>query len=133
MEGSSLSDPSSPSEEVSKAAPLVSTNEALLRQSEERGEPGTQSQNTQLTSLIGSNWPSLSVTSESASPIQPRQKSNKPSPTKSPWKVQQRDPEDYERDRVSKYAEYFKVNKILPFPEIIQKIEPQILSLVVTD
>ena len=75
MEGSS---PSEPSEEVSKPAPLVNINEALSRQSEERGEPETQSQNTPLTILIGSN-------------------------------------------------------EILPIREIVQKIVPRILSLVVTD
>ena len=123
MVGSSLS------EEVS---PFVSTNEALPRQSKERGEPGTQSQNTPLTNLIESNWSSLPVPLESARSIQPRQKSKSPT-TKSPWKVQQRDPEDYEKDRVGKYAEYFKGNEILPIPEIVQKTEPQILSLVVTD
>ena len=121
MEGSSPYDPSSSTEEISKA---VSTNE-------ERGEPETQ--NRPITSLIGSNWPSLPVLSESESPIPPGQKSNHPSPTKSPWKVQQRDPEDYERDRVGKYAEYFKGNEMLPIPEIVQKLEPMIISLVVTD
>ena len=107
------------SKEVPKASPLVSTNEALPRQSEERGGPGTQSQNTPVTSLIGSNWPSLPVPSVSSCPIQPGQKSNCPSPTKNPWKVQQRDPEDYERERVGKYAEYYKGNEIFPIPEIV--------------
>ena len=83
--------------------------------------------------LIGSNWPSLPLPSESESLIQPRQRSKSPSPIKSPWKVQQRNPEDYERDRVGKYAEYFKGNEILPIPEIVQKLEPRILTLVVTD
>ena len=101
------------------------------KQSEEQEEPETQ--NTPATSLIGSNWPSLPLPSESESPIQPGQRSKTPSPINSPWKVQQRDPEDYERDRVGKYAEYFKGNVILPIPEIVQKLEPRILSLVMTD
>ena len=42
-------------------------------------------------------------------------------------------PEDYEKNRVGKYAEYFKGNEILPIPEIVQKLEARILSLVVTD
>ena len=42
-------------------------------------------------------------------------------------------PEDYERDRVGKYADYFKDNEILPIPEIAKDLETRILSLVVTD
>ena len=55
------------------------------------------------------------------------------SPTSSPWKIQQRDPEEYEKDRAGKYADYFRSNEILPIPEILQKLEPRIVSLVVTD
>ena len=61
------------------------------------------------------------------SPIQPAQNS----PT--PWKGQQRGPADYERDRVEKYAKYFKGNEILPIPELVEKLTPRILSLVVSD
>ena len=93
-----------------------------------RGEPETQN-----TSLIGSNWSLLLFLSESECPIQPGQRAKTPSPVMSPWKVQQRDPEDYEKDWVGKYAEYFKGNEILPIPEIIQKLEPRIVSLVETD
>ena len=83
----------------------------------------------------GANWPSLPISADSqdiqssqGSPeIQPAQKS----PT--PWKGQQRKPEDYERDRVGKYAKYFKGNEILPISEIVQKMEPRILSLVISD
>ena len=50
-----------------------------------------------------------------------------------PWKSQQRGPEDYERDRVGKYAKYFKGNEILPIPEIVKQLEPRILSLVISD
>ena len=77
--------------------------------------------------LIGSNWPLLLVPADSDSPIQPGQKSP------APWKVQQRGPDDYERDRVGKYAQYFVGNEILPIPEIVQALEPRILSLVVSD
>ena len=42
-------------------------------------------------------------------------------------------PEDYERDRVGKYAQYFKGNEILPIPEVSKVLEPQILSWVVSD
>ena len=133
MEGSFPYDPSFPTEEVSKAIPLDSINEALPKQLEERGKPETKSQKTPLTSLIGSNWSSLPVRSESESPIQPGQKSNNLSPTKTMWKVQQRGLDGYERDRLGKYAEYFKGNEILPIPKIVQKLEPRILSLIVTD
>ena len=87
-------------------------------------------------SLIGANWPSLPVPADSPrtiqdttqdSPIQPAQNS----PT--PWKGQQRGPADYERDRVEKYAKYFKGNEILPIPELVGKLTPRILSLVVSD
>ena len=125
MEGSS---PYDPTEEVAKT---VSANEALPKRSEERREPETQ--NTPATRLIGSNWPSLPLPSESRSPIQPGQRSKTPSPIKSPWKFKQRDPEDYGRDPVGECAENFKGNEILHIPEIVQKLEPRILSLVVTD
>ena len=128
MEGSCSYNPSSPTDEVAKT---FSTNVALPMQSEERGESETQ--NTPATSLIGSNWPSLPLPSESESSIQPGQRSKTPSPIKLPWKVQQRNPEDYERDRLGKYSEYFKGNEILPISEIVQRLEPRILSLVVTD
>ncbi len=49
------------------------------------------------------------------------------------WRGQQRGPADYERDRVEKYAKYFKGNEILPIPELVEKLTPRILSLVVSD
>ena len=85
-------------------------------------------------SLIGANWPSLPIPAETQenkenqdSPIQPAQKS----PTT--WKSQRRGPEDFEKDRVGSYAKYFKGNEILPIPEIVEKVTPRILSLVVSD
>ena len=69
-------------------------------------------------------------TLETDSPIQPGQ-GEKPS-SAGPWKTQQgKRPEDHEKDRMGKYAQYFKDNEILPIPEIIEKFEPRILSLVV--
>ena len=84
------------------------------------------------TTPIGSNWPSLPIpgdTTETSqgSPIQPAQKS----PTA--WKGQQRGPEEHEADRVGRFAKYFKGNEILPIPEIVDKIAPRVLSLVVSD
>ena len=81
-------------------------------------------------SLIGANWPSLPIpadTQSQDSPIPPAQKS----PTA--WKGQQRGPDDYEKDRVGRFAKYFKGNEILPIPEIAEKITIRVLSLVVSD
>ena len=79
----------------------------------------TPTNSTEIQSLIGANWPSLPIPAESQetndsqdSSIQPAQKS----PTA--WKGQQRGPDDYEKDRVGRYAQYFKGNEILPIPEI---------------
>ena len=76
---------------------------------------------TSQESLLAANWPSLPIPADTQetkdsqdSPIQPAQKS----PT--PWKGQQREPDDFERDRVGKYAKYFKENEILPIPEIVE-------------
>ena len=121
---SPTSQPSSPSRHNILPKPKTDKPEkkALPMQSEE-------TQGTQVTSLIGSNWPSLP--SESGSPIPPGQRTKPENP--SPWKIQQKNPEDYEKDRVGKYADYFKGNEILPIPETFEKIEPRIVSLVVKD
>ena len=118
-EGSSSSDkhPSSPSHH--NVPTDRQEKEALPRQSEE----------SQTSSLIGSNWPSLP--SESGSPIPPGQKTQPDN--QSPWKIKQKSPDEYEKDRVGKYANYFQGNEILPIPELLQKFEPRIISLVVTD
>ena len=102
-------------------------------------EPDKKDKSMELSqeSLIGANWPSLLIPTDSQetqnsqdsqdSQIQPAQKSS------TPWKGQQRGPDDFEKDRVGKYAKYFKGNEILPNPEIGEKIEPRILSLVISD
>ena len=105
-----------------------------LRQSEERGQTKTQLPSVSPT---GSNWPSLPTPTGSSSPIQPGQRiASLPSPSLTTpvntWKVKQRDPEEYEKDRVGKYADYFIGYEILPIPEIMKKIEPWIVSLVIT-
>ena len=123
MEGSSS--PSHSSHPCDTPSEMEKT-EALPKQSEEQGELETPT-----ISLIGSNWPSLPIPAETDSPIQPGQGEKPPSPA--PWKVQIKNPEDHEKDRVGKYAQYFKDNEILPIPEIIEKLEPRILSLVVSD
>ena len=130
MEGSTASSPTSqpscPSHHNIVPKPKTDKPEkkALPMQSEE-------TQETQVTCLIGSNWPSLHL--ESGSPIPPGQRTKPESPSPTPWKIQQKNPEDYEKDRVGKYAVCFKGNEILPIPEILQKIEPRIVTLVVTD
>ena len=82
-------------------------------------------------SLIGSNWPSLPI--DPGSPVQPGQVPKAVSQQASPWKIKQRAPEEYEKDRVGRYAEDFKGNEILPIPEILQRLELRIVSLVVSD
>ena len=70
----------------------------------------------------------------SSSAIQPAQK---PPATPVSWSSQlqkrKKSSEDHENDRVTKYAEYFKENEILPIPELIEAVEPKTLSFVVTD
>ena len=123
MEGSSSSSSDKqPINPTNHNVPTVTENqekEALPRQSEE----------SQPSSLIGSNWPSLP--SESGSPIPPGQKSQQENP--SPWKIKQKRPGEYDKDQVGKYANYFKGNEILPIPELVEILEPRIVSLVVTD
>ena len=94
---------------------------------------------------LETNWPSLPVpstqksneTASTSSPISLGQKPSENSPSSSTtpasWKIQQKGPKDYGRDRVGKYTEYFQGNVILPIPKISKALEPRILSLVVTD
>ena len=76
-------------------------------------------------------------TTSTSSPIPPGQKlkENSPTPSTTPtyWKVQQKGPEDYERDRMGKYAQYFQGNVILHILKIFKALENRILSLVVTN
>ena len=51
----------------------------------------------------------------------------------STWKVHQKSPDNYERDRVGKYVPYFLGNIILPIPDLCKALDPWILSLVVMD
>ena len=125
MEGLPPPPSSSPAKEN-----LVKESDSLPGQSEEQRTPSLLP-----VSPIGANWPSLPTSQESSCPIPPGQKSMSP-PEPSPstpagtWKVKQKDPADYNRDRMGKYAEFFVGNEILPIPEIIDKIVPRIVSLV---
>ena len=47
--------------------------------------------------------------------------------------VNKKSARDYKRDRVEKYATYFKDGEILPIPELVQALEPKTSSFVVTD
>ena len=58
---------------------------------------------------------------------------SRPKRAPQPGKGQQRGPEEHEADRVGRFAKYFKGNEILPIPEIVDKIAPRVLSLVVSD
>ena len=81
-------------------------------------------------------WPSLPGTSAEnltpASTIPPAQKV--PSIPVS-WSTQKNKklPQDYKKDRVEKYAQYFKGNRILPIPELVEAVQPKTLSLIVSD
>ena len=124
---------SSPVKESPAKESLAKDSDSLPRQSEERRTPSLLP-----VSPIGANWPSLPTSQESSSPIPPGQRpmsppEPSPSTPASTWKVKQKDPEDYNRDRMGKYAEFFVGNEILPILEIMDKIEAWIVSLVVTD
>ena len=90
-----------------------------------------------LSGLIGHLSCSLQCKSQMKRRIPPEQKpkENSPNPSAMPAsrKIQQKGPEDYERDKVGKYAQYFQRNVILPIPEVSKAQEPRILSLVITD
>ena len=40
------------------------------------------------------------------------------------WRAIKKSSEDYERDRVGKYAQYFHENNIHPIPEFVEALEP---------
>ena len=52
------------------------------------------------------------------------------------WSTQHlppKSPEDYDKDRVDKYANYFEENRILPIPELGEAVKPKTLSYKVID
>ena len=55
------------------------------------------------------------------------------SPGRRNFKKEKKSPKDHENDRVTKYAEYFKENEILPISELVEAVEPKTLLFVVTD
>ena len=101
------------------------------------GEPKTPT--TQEDIFLSQNkpeWPSLPGTSSEtltpASTIPSAQ--NVPSIPVS-WSMQanKKSPQDYKKDGVEKYAQYFKGNRILPIPELVEAVQPKTLSLIVSD
>ena len=69
----------------------------------------------------------------SASIIPPAQK---PQATPVSWSLQcanKKLASDYEKDRVNNYAELFKDGEILTILELVEAVEPKIMSFVVTD
>ena len=49
------------------------------------------------------------------------------------WATKKTTPEDYGKDRVSKYAPYFKENAILPIPELVVETKSKTLFFIITD
>ena len=51
------------------------------------------------------------------------------------WSTQanKKTPQDYKKDRAEKYVQYFKSNRILPIPELVETVQPKTLSLIVSD
>ena len=45
----------------------------------------------------------------------------------------QKSPENYRKDRVDEYAQYFKGNRIFPIPKIVEAVQPKTLSFIITD
>ena len=94
------------------------------------GEPSR----TQTPDMFTESEPSLKPVDLSSSSIQPAQK---PPATPVSWSSQlqkrKKSPKDYENDRVTKYAEYFKNNQILPIAELVEAVEPKTLLFIMTD
>ena len=75
-------------------------------------------------------WPALSQPSSSASSIQPAQKVHSlPASWTTKIKPSRK---NYTKIR-EKYEKYFQENRILPIPELVQEVQPKIISYIVTD
>ena len=77
-------------------------------------------------------WPALSKSStqaekalSTASTIQPGQRITEQTVTPTPWSPPKKTAEDYARDWVGKYAQYFEKDRILPIPELVEAVEPK--------
>ena len=88
-------------------------------------------------SMATAEWQSLSAskneTSFLTSSIPPGQKQLASPATQVSWAINEKSLQDYKRDRVKKYAQYFQRNEILPIPELVAEVEPKTLSFIITD
>ena len=80
-------------------------------------------------------WPALSMTptektSSTARTIQPGQRIPETTAIPTPWSQKMKISEDYAKDRVGKYAQYFQKDRILPIPELVKAVEPKTLSFI---
>ena len=99
------------------------------------GEPNTpKTQEDIFLSQDKPEWPSLPGASPetltTASTIPPAQKVPSIPVSRS---TQHKQHKHYKKDRVEKYAQYFKGNRILPIPELVEAVQPKTLSLIVSD
>ena len=100
----------------------------LLRVAKCQIPPRKPSHLSRKNELPGSSKTTIPIPSDSLIPQE-----QKPTECTTPtsWKVLQKSPEEYDRDRVTKYAPYFRCNIILPIPEISEAMNLCIISLVV--
>ena len=106
----------------------------LLQATMEEPTPSTSSQTDIFNSLSPSSkleekWPSLSST---ASSIQPAQKALSMPASWMTQTIKKIPLQDHVKNR-EKYAQYFQGNKILPIHELVQEVQPKIVSFVVSD
>ena len=48
------------------------------------------------------------------------------------WSIKKKTPQQYEKNRIGKYAPFFKETEILPIPELVSEVEPKTLSYIIT-
>ena len=77
------------------------------------------SQNTEKSSLLASSIPPGKRTPVNNSSVS--------------WLIKRKTAEQHKKDRVGKYAQYFKDNTILPIPGLVETVETKTLSFIVSD
>ena len=76
-------------------------------------------------------WPALSKstpaekTLPTANTIQLGKRTTEQTATPSPWSQKRKIEEDYVKDRMEKYAQYFEKDRILPILELVEVEEPK--------
>ena len=81
-------------------------------------------------------WLALSPaekTLSTASTIQPSQRTTEQPVKPTPQSQKRKTAEDYAKDRVGKYTQYFEKDRILPIPELVEAVEPKTLSFIISD